>query len=60
MVLKANDEVLYGKYSGTEIELDGEKYIIMRPERRARCNSRIIQIQFYLVTKNTSYHGKKI
>ncbi|MDE5704740.1 MULTISPECIES: co-chaperone GroES [Muribaculum] len=30
MVLKANDEVLYGKYSGTEIELDGEKYIIMR------------------------------
>lgn len=30
MVLKANDEVLYGKYSGTEIELDGEKYITMR------------------------------
>lgn len=30
MVLKAGDEVLYGKYSGTEIELDGEKYLIMR------------------------------
>ena len=30
MVLKAGDTVLYGKYSGTEIELDGEKYLIMR------------------------------
>lgn len=30
MVLKAGDEVLYGKYAGTEIQLDGEKYLIMR------------------------------
>jgi len=30
MVLKVNDTVLYGKYSGTEVELDGEKYLIMR------------------------------
>ncbi len=30
MFLKAGDEVLYGKYAGTEIELDGEKYLIMR------------------------------
>jgi chaperonin GroES len=30
MVLKAGDQVLYGKYAGTEIELDGEKYLIMR------------------------------
>ena len=30
MVLKAEDTVLYGKYSGTEVELDGEKYLIMR------------------------------
>ncbi len=30
MVLKAGDRVLYGKYSGTEIELCGEKYLIMR------------------------------
>ena len=30
MVLKINDTVLYGKYSGTEVELDGEKYLIMR------------------------------
>ena len=30
MVLKAGDHVLYGKYAGTEIELDGEKYLIMR------------------------------
>ena len=30
MVLKAGDTVLYGKYAGTEIELEGEKYISMR------------------------------
>ena len=30
MVLKAGDSVLYGKYAGTELELEGEKYLIMR------------------------------
>ncbi len=30
MVLKVGDTVLYGKYAGTEIELDGEKILIMR------------------------------
>lgn len=30
MVLKAGDNILYGKYAGTEIELEGEKYLIMR------------------------------
>ena len=30
MVVKPKDQVLYGKYAGTEIELDGEVYLIMR------------------------------
>ncbi|MDP4204067.1 MAG: co-chaperone GroES [Bacteroidota bacterium] len=30
MVVKVGDQVLYGKYAGTELELDGEKYLIMR------------------------------
>lgn len=30
MVLKEGDKVLYGKYAGTEIDLDGEKVLIMR------------------------------
>ena len=30
MVLKENDTVLYGKYAGTELEYEGEKYLIMR------------------------------
>jgi len=30
MILKAGDTVLYGKYAGTEVELEGEKYLIMR------------------------------
>ncbi len=30
MVVKEGDVVLYGKYAGTEIDVDGEKYLIMR------------------------------
>lgn len=30
MVLKAGDQVLYGKYAGTELELEGVKFLIMR------------------------------
>lgn len=30
MILKAGDTVLYGKYAGTELELDNNKYLIMR------------------------------
>ena len=30
MVLKEGDAVLYGKYAGTEVEFEGEKYLIMR------------------------------
>lgn len=30
MVLKEGETVLYGKYAGTEVDLDGEKVLIMR------------------------------
>jgi chaperonin GroES len=30
--VKAGDHVLFGKYSGTEIKLDGEEFLIMREE----------------------------
>ena len=30
MTVKEGDTVLYGKYSGTEITLDSEEYLIMR------------------------------
>lgn len=30
MILKAGDTVLFGKYAGSEIELEGKKYLIMR------------------------------
>jgi chaperonin GroES len=32
MDVKAGDRVLFGKYSGTEINLDDHEYIIMREE----------------------------
>ncbi len=28
--VKKGDEVVYGKYMGNEVELDGEKYVIVR------------------------------
>ena len=28
--VKAGDRVLYGKYSGTEVTVDGEQYLILR------------------------------
>jgi len=28
--VKVGDKVLYGKYAGTEIKIDGEDYLIMR------------------------------
>ena len=30
MILQAGDRVLYGKYAGTELEYEGEKYLMMR------------------------------
>jgi len=30
--VKAGDTILFGKYSGSEIRLDGEEYLIMREE----------------------------
>ena len=30
MVIAVGDHVLYGKYAGTELEFEGEKYLIMR------------------------------
>ncbi|MEZ7496102.1 co-chaperone GroES [Leeuwenhoekiella aequorea] len=32
MTVKVGDTVLYGKYSGTELKLDGTDYLIMREE----------------------------
>lgn len=30
MVIAVGDQVLYGKYAGSELEFEGEKYLIMR------------------------------
>ena len=30
MMLKEGDNVLYGKYAGTELEYEGKKYLMMR------------------------------
>lgn len=30
--LKVKDKVLFGKYSGTEVKIDGQEYLVMREE----------------------------
>ncbi len=32
MTVKIGDEVLYGKYAGTELKLEGKDYLIMRED----------------------------
>lgn len=32
MTVKVGDEVLYGKFSGTELKLEGKDYLIMRED----------------------------
>ncbi len=32
MILKEGDQVLYGKYAGTELEFEGEKYLIIKQQ----------------------------
>ena len=32
IALKAGDKVLFGKYSGTEVKVDGEELLVMREE----------------------------
>ena len=32
MTVKVGDVVLYGKYAGTELKLDGKEYLIMRED----------------------------
>src|SRR2546425_1256874 len=34
--VKVGDRILFGKYSGNEIRLDGEEYLIMREDRCPR------------------------
>jgi chaperonin GroES len=30
--VKAGDKILFGKYSGTEVKIEGEEHLIMREE----------------------------
>jgi chaperonin GroES len=32
MDVKAGDKILYGKYSGTEVKIEGQEYLIMHQE----------------------------
>ncbi len=32
MCVKVGDKVIYGKYAGTEVNVDGEKYLVMRED----------------------------
>ena len=50
MQVKPGDKVIYSKYAGNEVKLEGEEYIIVRHP----CCSRVIKL------KEENYHGKRI
>ncbi len=39
--VKAGDKILFGKYSGTEIKIDGEEFLIMREEEVLGITSKV-------------------
>ena len=47
--VKAGDRILFGKYSGTEIKIDNEEYLILREE----------EVLGILEGKAATAHGKK-
>ena len=54
--VKAGDRVLFGKWSGTEVKLDGEELMIMKEsdimgvvERRRRCKDELKRKQSWLL-----------
>ena len=48
MTLKKGDKVLYGKYSGTEITIEGEDYLILRE------SDVLSVILFFLINRENS------
>jgi chaperonin GroES len=44
MTLMVDDQVLYGKYAGTELEIDGVKYLIMK---QSDIYAKILNADFY-------------
>ena len=47
--VKAGDRILFGKYSGSEIKMDNEEYLILREE----------EVLGILEGKAATAHGKK-
>jgi chaperonin GroES len=64
--VKAGDRILFGKYSGQEIKLDGEEYLIVKEdevlaviEDRTEKKSAVIKGQTQKKTKKTTTKSKK-
>ena len=64
--VKAGDRILFGKYSGHEIKLDGEEYLIVKEdevlaviEDRTERESAVIKGQTQKKTKKTTTKSKK-
>ena len=41
MEVKVGDKVIYSKYAGTEVKLDGEEYIIVKQNDILACHNRV-------------------
>ena len=40
MLVSVGDKVIYSKYAGTEVELDGEEYLVVKQEKDQHDNNR--------------------
>ena len=65
--VKAGDRILFGKYSGTEIKIDGEEFLIMREEEVLGILEEVIRwrpslaaILNFQSTRGTSRPGEQI
>ena len=52
MEVVVGDKVIYSKYAGTEVKMDGEEYIIVR-------QNDILVINPYRKCRRQTYHGKR-
>ena len=54
MLVSVGDKVIYSKYSGTEVELDGEEYLVVKQ------NDILAIIKyFHRVMKESKHYGKR-
>ncbi len=56
--VKKGDRVLFGKYSGSEIKIDGEEFLIMRASSLTRLSRFFVLVIFHIFSRRRKRNGK--